>query len=260
MRFLLIVFLFPVPAFAGPISILGPLAHDVNILPGQTHHGAIIVRNDSAEPVDLVVYQTDYRFFADGSNHYPEPGSLDRSNAGWISYAPPQFTLASGAKHAIAWQVTAPHEETLRGTYWSILMVEPVGSRFQPHSASPGLHVAAAIRYGVQIATTIGSQGSYDLVFDELSAAWKGAEASLHLELENTGEMKLSPSVWVEIFDLRGGSMGRFGGNRKRIYPACSAAFDIPLPALAEGRYTALIVVDNGDDHVFGSQLTLRIR
>ncbi|MBD3334866.1 MAG: hypothetical protein GF355_05070 [Candidatus Eisenbacteria bacterium] len=260
MKALILLMALSQPVLAGSISILGPLAHDLELPPGHTRHGVIVVRNDCAKTVELVVYQSDFRFFADGRNIYDGPGTHERSNAGWITYAPDQFALKPGEKQTVAYRVSVPPDPSLRGTYWSLLMVEPVNPRFQAQPACEGLHVASSIRYGIQISTTMGSHGSRDLSFEQLEAAWGSDAVTLHLELENTGEVKLSPVVWVEIFDPEGGSLGRFDGGSKRIYPACSAAFDISLPGLTAGRYTALVVADNGDEHVFGSQLALEIQ
>ncbi len=60
-------------------------------------------------------------------------------------------------------------------------------------------------------------------------------------------------------FDQAGRSLGRFAGERKRIYPACSVRYRIGIPGLSVGRYTALMVADNGDDHVYGAQLLLDV-
>lgn len=256
---LLSLLLCPLPAHAASISVIGSLAHDVRCLPGQVQEGSIIVQSGSDVAQEVVVYQRDYRFASDGSNVYGEPGSEERSNSSWISFFPSQFTLPPGESQKVSWTVTVPEEEDLRGTYWSMLMVEPAKPRVRPEARDEAVAITSVIRYGIQLSTTVGEDGEHALAFTSVQAVQKDGRTSVELHVENTGEAKLEPWMWVEVFDTEGASRGRFHGDRRRIYPNCSVRCDIGLPELPEGQYTALIVVDNGDSHVFGSQLLLEV-
>ncbi|MBU2691265.1 MAG: hypothetical protein KJ970_10070 [Candidatus Eisenbacteria bacterium] len=259
MKAMLLGILMPLPVFAGSISVDGPLAYDVQSRPGQTHHGVIIIQNNSEEYQEIIAYQRDYLFYADGSNLYGEPGSEERSNGDWITFAPPQFTIQPEGSQPIAWTMTVPEGKDLRGSYWSLLMVEPIAHYSRQNPQNGELLLTSVVRYGIQLTTTVGVDGRYDLLFNSLDAVWGDSDARIQLDVENTGEVKLVPSVWVEIFNWDGVSQGRFQGGQKRIYPECSARFSVGIPKLPDGRYTALIVADNGDDHVFGSKLELQI-
>jgi len=250
--------LLPAPSPAASIHILSGLAEDIRALPGDTHQGTIIVQNISDEPVEVIAYQKDYRFSSDGSNEYGDPGTSPRSNSGWVSFSPRQFTLPVKATQSIAWTVNVPERADLRGTYWSMIMVEPVSTKFAPPMPQ-GVSITSVLRYGIQIATTIGNDAETGLTFTQLNAEASGDRMDVLLDVQNEGEVLLVPTVWVEIFDQAGRSLGRFPGERKRIYPACSVRYRIGIPGLSAGRYTALMVADNGDDHVYGAQLLLDV-
>ena len=49
----------------------------------------------------------------------------------------------------------------------------------------------------------------------------------------------------------------RFETDRKRLYPGTSVRYSVDLTEVASGSYQALVVVDNGDEHVFGAQYGL---
>ncbi len=70
------------------VSIIGELSQDKEAYPGDVYSGTIVIRNDTNEPQEAKVYQTDYTFQFNGTNNYGEPGMLPRSNAKWITFSP----------------------------------------------------------------------------------------------------------------------------------------------------------------------------
>jgi hypothetical protein len=160
--------------------------------------------------------------------------------------------------------VQAPGDKTLTGTYWSILMVEPLpeGGLAPPAAkdTEPQVGVRTVLRYGVQFVTNIGDSGKRSIKFVDKQFVADGKQRILQLDIENNGERWLRPSVWVELYDLSGASIGRFEGSRLRLFPGCSARFKVDLSQVPLGEYKALTVADNGDDYVFGTQYNLEIR
>jgi hypothetical protein len=105
------------------VSVIGELSQDKEAKPGETYSGVIIVRNDTNEPQEAKVYQTDYTFQCDGTNNYGDPGMLPRSNARWVAFSPSYLTLPALATMAVNYTVTVPKDTAGRkliGTYWSI--------------------------------------------------------------------------------------------------------------------------------------------
>lgn len=248
------------PAAAGSITVVGSLARDVQLEPGQVHRDTVRVLNKGREPVEVRAYLRDYRFRADGSNDYAEPGSLDRSNAGWIAFAPGRFEVGPGETFPLAYEVRVPTGADLRGTYWSVLMVEPVPGDPAPPSGEDGtITVRTLTRYGVQVSTRVGSGGEPGLAFPDIRMVPGPDGPAVQVDVENTGELLLTPRTWIEIFTEGGAPIGRFGGGERRVYPRCSARFEVPLGELPQGRYAALVVADGGEDHVVGSQHMLEI-
>lgn len=70
--------LIPVLAFClqAQISIISELSQEKNVRSGETYTGAIVIHNDSKDPQEAKVYQTDYTFQFNGTNNYGDPGSL----------------------------------------------------------------------------------------------------------------------------------------------------------------------------------------
>jgi hypothetical protein len=260
-----------IPIFAScltaQVSIIGELSQDKDAYPGDVYTGTIIIRNDTNEPQEAKVYQTDYTFQFNGTNNYGEPGLLARSNAKWITFSPAYVTLPPQGTMSVNFTVTIPKEtETnkLVGTYWSMLMVEGIQkgsaeSSIRPKDAKAQMGIMQTIRYGIQIATTIAKTGEKKIQIAGHKVIKKeDGKRILQVDIENTGEIAMRPDVYVELFDGQGNSLGKFPGVKYRIYPGTSVRQSIDISAVKQGEYKALIVIDAGGDDVFGVQYTLK--
>lgn len=243
------------------ISVEGSLTEDRIARPGESYRGAIAVRNNGHEPVEVMLYQTDYAFWADGRNQYGEPGSMPRSNARWVRLGQQQFLIQPGAVINAPYEVNVPDDQRLSGSYWSMIMVEPLSPReSSTRPRKEALQLTQVIRYAVQIATDIGTAGRRTLAFVNPVQSDRGGERRLSVDVENTGEHYLRPQLWMELYDAQGRAIRRIDSEKKRIYPGTSARFSFDLSALAAGRYRALIIADSGGDDLFGTQMSLELK
>jgi hypothetical protein len=258
---ILVLLLLPaMPSFSN-LGISGSLGRPYEVSPGKTYEGTIEVTNPDASAQEIKLYQTDYSFSADGSIVYGEPGRLPRSNARWITVSPQRVTIPAGEGATIHYTIQVPPDDTLRGTYWSIIMVEPVApgspesGSYDPTKVTVGIR--EVLRYGVQIETTRGSTGSRNLRFSQVLLQADTGSRLLVVDLENTGERSLQPSLWAELYDGQGGFVGRFDGGAHRLYPGTAARFRVELRGVSNATYKALIVADCGGDDVFGANVSL---
>jgi len=250
-------------AAQGGITIVGGLTRYTSLTPGGKTEGRILVRNLGATPQEVRAYQTDYLYYADGRNLYDPPGSHPRSNAAWVTFTPSQFIIPPQETAIINYIVQAPQDTRLIGSYWSMLMVEPITiSSDSPTAEKDKLKVSVQtiLRYGIQIITDIADTGERSVKFAGQQLVKKDGKCLLILDIDNNGERYLTPLVWAELFDSEGASLGRFETGRQRVFPDCSARFQIDLTQLPPGKYQALVVADNGDESVFGAQLKLEIQ
>ncbi len=265
-----IALLFSIAVFGSPVraqlSVVSDLSQDKEAAPGEVYEGTILVKNDGKEPQEFKAYQTDYLFSCDGTSIYGDPGTTPRSNARWIRFNPSTAVIPPQTAMTIGYTVTVPENapgKELIGTYWSMVMVEGI-TKESPESSRARrnkkveLGIRTSLRYGVQIATHIAHTGTRSIRFidTKLTAGPKGGR-QLQVDLEDNGTLGFRPEVYVDVFDSKGTSMGRFPGSRSRMYPGTSVRQLIDLGKLAPGTYKALVVVDAGGDDVFGAQYTL---
>ena len=259
---ILIVLVLADEALAG-ISVLGGLTRETTLDPGENYEGTIELYNNSGEDAQVIVFQTDYLFYADGSTLYNEPNTIRRSNAGWISYSPSRMTILAGGTVSVYYEIAVPHESNLRGTYWSVLMIEPIAGAAPPvieeEDGKITLGVQTVVRYAVQVITNIGETGESNIDLASKKLIDVDGKRMLRTEIENTGERWLRPAVWLELSDVNGRYVGRFKSDSKRIFPECSVSHYLDLSEVPDGSYTGLFIVDNGDDRVFGASYEVRL-
>lgn len=265
---LLFVCAFMVVPARGQLSVIGELSQDRDARPGEKYEGIIIVRNDTDEPQEAKAYQTDYLFYFNGTNNYGEPGSAARSNARWVTFSPASFVVPPQSSVTVNYTITVPADNMgapLVGSYWSMLMIEGIGkgsaeSTLPPDPGKTQMGIQQTIRYGIQLATHIAETGEKKISFLNAQLVTKDDGGRfLQVDIENTGDLGIRPEVYVELFDESGASVGRYEGNRFRMYPGTSVRQMINLSKAPLGNYRALVVVDTGGDDVFGAQYTIKL-
>ncbi len=249
-------------SFAG-VSLIGELTRETTLQPGEKFEGKITLENTGETSWEVTIYKTDYLFYSDGSNIYGEPGRAARSNASWLSINPTRLTIPPKEMASVYYTIQVPQQLDLIGTYWSMLMVEPTSDidpkEIEDKTGKIKLGVSTVVRYGIQIVTNIGDTGIRKIKFLDKKLISQDGKKTLQLDIENVGERWLSPTIWAELYDKDGKNIGRFGNRQMRIYPGCSARHKIDLSDVPKGKYKALVVVDNGDQYVFGAQYDLEI-
>jgi hypothetical protein len=253
----------------GQISVRSGLSDDRSAAPGGTYHGNVVIKNETDEIQQAKIYQTDYRFFADGTNVYGSPGQDPRSNADWTVIASPLVTIPPNEMVDLSYVVTVPESTpdfVLDGSYWSMIMIEALPkqsaeSALNENPDEPELGLRQVVRYGIQIATHIEATGVSNLRLDGTGLIQlENGETALNLVVENDGTTMIRPDLWVELYDLNGETLGRRNGVPTRIYPGTSVNQKVSLGDLAPGNYKALVILDAGTDDVFGAEYTLEIK
>lgn len=244
-------------ALPAQVSVISSTLEERQAAPGEQYTGTVRVRNTSGQPQQARVYQTDYRFLADGRTFYEQPGAEARSNAAWVRFSPSTLTLAPGEEAAVTYTVSVPAGGGVRGSYWSVLMVET--AQPQPaRAAQRGVGITPAIRYAVQVATHVG-QAERRIALERARLTGEAGSRALEVDVVNTGAQADRLELRVDLFDAEGTPAGRLSSSRGLVYPGTSIHQRFEFPALPAGTYRALLVVDTGSDEVFGAEYTLRM-
>ncbi len=262
MRALVFAALFLAAAVCGAsVVVQGPLVQEHQLQTGQEAAGSFEINNPEDRPQEVKIYQTDLFPHADGGIDYGEPGRLPRSNARWISYTPQSLVLPPRETVKIDYTIRVPGDPTLRGTYWSVLMVEGV-SESSPESvlgdpSRPQIAIRQVLRYAIQVICNVGTGATRQLKFSNIRLLQETDKRVLAVEMENAGGQMLIGRLWTELYDSGGRLVTRLDSEPKRMYPGASGRFTVDLVGLQEVTYKALVVVDCGGDDVFGASVKL---
>lgn len=239
------------------VEVLGSLKHTLKGNPGDIIKGEIKIQNNDTTPQEVRIYQTDLLYNLDENTFYDEPESHKRSNAKWIQFSPKTVVLKAKEVRSIQYEITIPSVDSIKGTYWSVLMVEGVAP-IDPNKTGD-MSIRTVTRYAVQMITEMNNKGTGVLKFLEPTLV-KDLDKKLFLavDLTNTGDHYISPEVSVELFDEQGESIGILTAPKKGLFPTTSARFKINLDGVPSGKtYKAMIVAAGLDEDVFGLEYTL---
>src|SRR2546430_11621021 len=180
------------------IAVVGSTVEEHTAAPGQSYEGTILIRNLTARPQPVRIYKSDYLFFADGTSHFDDAGTTPRSNANWIKPSASSIVVPPSGEITIGYTISVPAIDTLRGTYWSAIMVEGAPTA-PPPVAAKQVGIGAVIRYAVQLATHLPTTGSRKDAFANQTISTDSAgHRVLEIEVRNMGERAYRPNMWVE--------------------------------------------------------------
>jgi len=246
------------------VIVVGKLTHEQNLPPGQPFDGTIVLENTAESDAEVRVYQTDYWFTADGLSRYDPPGTISRSNATWLSLSDEYITIPAGQRFPLFYQGNVPSDTSLSGTYWSMIMVEPV-SDFSYDTIADADHrvrmgITTKTRYGIQVITNIGNEAEPVLEFINKDLKQTPGGPVLIIDVANTGSKVTRPKAWLEIYDGDANLIARFISKPTRIYPDCSVRHRFNLTGIENGSYRALVILDDGTTCAYGAQYDLVIQ
>ena len=239
------------------IAVMTNTVEERTAVPGEKYAGTILVRNLTSQTQPVRVYQSDYTFFADGTSHFEAPGTAGRSNAKWITPSASNALIPPDGELTVSYTVQVPVSDTLRGTFWSTVMVE---AAVNPPRAASGRQVSlgSVTRYAVQIATHVSGTGTSMIGFgNQHSLSEADGSRSLEVDVSNVGERAYRPLLWVELYDAMGSVRAKLQQQRGLLYPGTSLRQKFVLGKLPAGDYKAAVFADAGDDATFAAQYKL---
>lgn len=259
MKSIIITLLLVVNTVLGGVAVLNGLAHELNVTPGNTYQGKIELQNTSDIAQVVTIYQSDLTTKYTGETFYTDSITNDRSNISWISLSSLSITLESEEKGSIDFQITVPNSNTLTGTYWSVIMIEP-RDPIHVQQDKIGYSIQSKIRYAIQIVCNIGETGTTDLKFLSISQETYKDKHCLEVDIENTGQILIKPTLILELFDVQGNGLPIIKAEKQRIFPNSSKRYIIEIDNIKPGVYQGILIADCATDDLFGVNVTLHLK
>ncbi|NTU67372.1 MAG: hypothetical protein HGB02_00680 [Chlorobiaceae bacterium] len=241
------------------VVVIGEMARDYQLRPGQTSESTIELENRDDSPRTVRIFQTDFRYLANGESFFPAPGSMERSNADWLTFSPKILTIPPLQKSLVRYLLRVPNDRSKTGTFWSMMMIQEI---HEPAPAKNGRQEGIATppppasRHGVQIVTQLEETGKIGIEFTSATIESRNSKRILTLDIENRGSKVARPEMWLEVYTGSGQTAGRFLADKGTILPGCGVRREIDITALSKGSYSSLFIADCGRN-VYGLEIKL---
>lgn len=241
------------------IAVKSNIVEEKEAARGETYTGRIVIANETTTPQTVRIYQTDYRFASDGTSNFDDPGTLPRSNASWVTPQTVRVTVPPKSEVAVPYSVKVPAVDSLKGTYWSAIMVEGAESAPEPNGGNQQVGIGSIVRYAVQVATHIASTGTRVVRFDKPAAGRTvDGDATLDFDVTTTGDRAVRPKLSAELYDATGTVVGKASKDRGLLYPGTSLRQQFAFGKIPAGTYKIVVFADTGEQKVLATQFTIQ--
>lgn len=235
------------------------LSFHTDAKPGEAIQGKLVIVNerDVAEKVELK--PVDYSFNANGEHFYEEQANLLRSSARWIELPSSQIEIPPKSTAEVLYTIHVPQNKTLKGTYWNVILIEPVDPLpvlTQPEKDQFQLKVK--VRYAYHVVVNLGN-GDASLKIASRNMQQQDGKRLYQLDVVNNGELFLNPKLILKTYDENGRLVATISDQEQRIYPQTSVRYTLDLSDLKPSSYTGFLLLDNGDQHIFGDRIEFQI-
>ncbi len=237
------------------VLITNGLTHVHEMVGAKEDKGVIYIKNVGDQPERLEIYFRDLMVDCENDNQYVDPGTTQRSNAGWIRLSTEEKILQPGEEFPLRYDIRLPNED-LAGSFWSLLMVE-VKRPIDTASMRFGVSVNSNIRYAIQLITNVGSSNEATVDFANVDVMLE--KRSLNVTLQNGGDKMVVPKLNLEIYDETGELIATQKAQPSKLYPGQCRAFVVPLGNLRRGKYQGVVVADCGNANLFGVTMNLQV-
>lgn len=238
---------------------VSPMKFELTIPQGGTRIFFVQVTNVGDKPSRVRIYQGDWDEDLYNRDRYFSPGALERSGANWIRFSPEGFSLGPQETEEVRVEVSVPKDDTLYGSYWSLLFVEEESIPTKAEGGQAGVNTV--MRYGIKLFVTLQGTEMTDGAITNMKIL-TAEENGLFFEItfENRGNAVLHPTGYLEVRDEEGDTIRELNIDRFTILPEHSETSKVLTQKPEQiGQYTALAVLQFGADYLVAGELVFKV-
>jgi len=239
------------------VLVLSGLTNVGSANPGEVVEGEVLLQNIGDKEERILIYLKDLVQDCHTATSYAPVGTHSRSSGNWIELNASDKVLAPMEEFSLKYNVKIPEENSLHGSYWSILMVEIVDP-IKEDQLDYGIAMDSKIRYGIQLITNIGVEETSVIEFAGVELNQRDSGHVLLATAENISEFMVTPTLVLEVYNQNAELVLKTEVPFKKVYPKSCKTFELPIQNLEKGDYDALLVADYGKD-LFGTNIEFSI-
>lgn len=253
---IVVLFFYANLSFSSVIVVNG-LTHIYNGYSGNQIKGEIVLLNNSdvEQTVsfslnDAIFSCTENRIFSSSQTH-------KNSSLNWFDGSLMNKTLSPKEKYTYQFVINIPKEESLRGTYWSILMLD-VDKPIKKEKLSQNIGLNTKVRYAISMLTNVNTFTEVNLDFLKINLKKENNSKKLEIKIANQNVFIEGVKLLLEVYDADGKKVLESDTARNMIFPGFCKDYNVDLTTLPKGSYECLLVADSREKFV-GTNVSLVI-
>lgn len=243
------------------IVVLNGLTHSYKIENGKVYKGKVAIENTGSNPQSVKIFLQDYTYHADGTINYTALRTNKRSNGEWLKLNTNLVTLKGKEKTEILYEITVPSHVMDPGSYWSVIIVEPV-EEIKPSEGKPGVSITSVIRYAIQVITDFETEKAQpNLKFESVKVEKQEGKQTAKIAIANNGNLYCKPTASIEVYNRKTGEkVGTYSSLTMGLLPDTSKTFYIDISKLPPDKYKAAIIAIDEEENAFALNVELEVK
>jgi len=216
---------------------------------GQSESQAIHLSNSSPKKVQFRLYLNDWLRDTVGGHFYTDANSLPQSCSRWVTVDKNFVELEPGKSTDVTVRLALPDSSSsTEAMKWSMLFIETVEEQKAVQGKGAQAAVKNLLRIGVHIYQTPPSLVEKAIKIYDLKPVPKTTNV-YQVSCQNTGKVMVDCRSYIELASLADGSKTKLDAVEFPMFPNQKRYVSFELPKeLAKGKYSALAVLDAGED------------
>lgn len=240
---------------------IAPPVIELSVAPGKTTNGAIEVKNESEEPLDLEVYLQDWEYLEGGSGEklFSVPGTSPWSASSWISFYPQKLSLPAHGKAIVEYTIRLPAEAPPGGRY-AVMFFESALAKTTPDKEGVSVLYTGRVGSLIEVHVAGTEQRAGEIAQVSVGEVSEDRPLKISFTFLNKGNIALRPKTVFNIIDDSGRYFGRGEFKPLYVFPGRSgSAITEWKGALSPGNYTVVITADLGQQQVVVAEHPLKV-
>lgn len=213
--------------------------------PGETISLPVMMSNNSEVEYVFNINTKDWKRELDGTKVYSDAGTLENSNAFWISTIESSIALPAKSDREVMVTMTIPLDASTSEVANSMLFFTQIGKQLDVAEQQKGIGIIALFEFGLHVYFTPvnNTVRSLDIVsFDEIKAE-HNTKHIVNVGIENDGNLVNDAAVELELTNTTSGEEIKLRPINISMLPGAKQMVSFQLPEGLSGTYQGVSII-----------------
>ncbi len=239
------------------VIVTNGLTHIYSGISGTQIQGEIILLNNSDEEQTVSFSLHEAIFSCTGDRTFSTTQSHLKSSLKWFDGSLMDKVLKSREQYSYKFIINIPKDQTLRGTFWNMLMVD-IEKPIKKEKLAKNIGLNTKMRYAIALITNVNSLDEVSLDFQKVDIDKTTDNKNLIVKIANQNSFIEGVKLSLEVYDSEGENIFQKTTKRGLVFPGFCKDYTINISELPKGNYTCLLVADSREKFI-GTNVSLAI-